>query len=368
VPRIKAYQGKLYPLHVGDTWLEPPPTARTETLTTADNPLLHTYPPPHGEPALLAAIADRLQRRFGVERSGDAIQVTSGATSGLSVTVQALCDPGDEVLLPAPFWPLIRGIIASRGARPVQVPFYTRLGEANFDPEATLEAAITERTVAIYVNTPNNPTGRTLTEAQLDGIARVARRHGLWILTDEVYEDLYFSEAPPATLWRRADVADRTIAHHSLSKAYGLAGARVGYTHGPADVIATIRGVNTFQVYSAAKPMERLAARALIDGDAWLAECRRLYARQARAASQALGLPMPQGGTFLFFDATPWLDGAPTALPLLERCVDAGVVLVPGAASGEGYERWVRLCYTTVGPDDLDEALRRLQRVLGSSS
>ena len=160
--RIGQHQGVLHPLHVGDTWLEPLPSAMAEAQRASEHPGLHKYPPPQGLPILREAIADRLQRRFGVIRSPEDIQVMSGATVGLGVVVRALVDPGDEVIIPAPFWPLIRGVVASRCSTPVQVSFWDRLADPDFDVEATLEAAVTPKTTAIYLNSPNNPTGQVL--------------------------------------------------------------------------------------------------------------------------------------------------------------------------------------------------------------
>lgn len=362
--RLRHHDGPTYRLHIGDTWREPPLVARAESQRTADTPHLHTYSPVRGEPALLDAIVRKVGRRTGRLLDRDAVQVTAGATSALSVVCQTLLDPGDEVLLPAPFWPLIRGIIASRGARPVQVPCLDRLGAPGFDLEATLEAAVTPRTVAIYVNSPHNPTGAILGGDAIAAIARVAERHDLWVVCDEVYEDLWFGDAAPEPVWCHPALAHRAIAAHSLSKAYGLAGARVGYLHGPPEVIAAIRAVHTFQVYGAAKPMQLGAARALDEGDAWLAEARALYRDAAHATARAIGVAPPAGGTFIFFDAAPWLDGAASAEPLLLRCADEGVLLTPGSSSGDAYATWARVCFTAVSPDALARALDRLAHVL----
>jgi len=364
--RVRNYAGPAYRLHIGDTWREPLPAARAESQRTADTPHLHTYSPVQGEAPLLDAIVRRVAARTGRTLDRDTVQVTAGATGGLSVLCQTLFDPGDEVLLPSPFWPLIRGIIASRGAVPVQVPLFDRLRSPGFDLEAALERAITPRTVAIYVNSPHNPTGVILDDDEARAIAAVARRHDLWVLSDEVYEDLWLGDAPHTPLWTRDDLFDRTIAIHSLSKGYGLAGARVGYLHGPAEVLRAVRAVHTFQVYGAAKPMQLGAARALDEGDGWLEEARAEYRAAGSATAKTLGVPAPEGGTFMFFDASPWLDGAETSDPLLLRCADEGVLLTPGAASGDAYPTWVRLCFTSVPPDALAEALTRLERVLGA--
>jgi N-succinyldiaminopimelate aminotransferase len=355
--------GPVYPLHVGDTYREPLLAARAESQRSADVPRLHGYSPVQGEPTLLDAIIDDVRARTGVALDREALQVVAGATSGFAVASVSLLDPGDEVLVLAPFWPLIRGIIASRGAVPVEVPFWTRLGEPGFDPAAAIEAAITGRTVAIYLNSPNNPTGVVLPEAVADAIARAARAHDLWVLSDEAYDALQYGERA-APIWAREDLRDRTIAAHTLSKSYGLAGARVGWVHGPAEAMASIRGVQAFQVYCASRPMQLGAVRALREGAAWIEEARELYAEAAKKAAAVVGIPAPVAGTFLFFDASPYLAEGEPLMAFLERCLDAGVLLTPGAASGRHYERWVRLCFTAVPPADLDDALARLAPVL----
>lgn len=361
--RAQTRPGPVHALHVGDTWLDPLPAARAEAQRTEDHPRLHNYAPVQGEPALLDAITASLSARgHAVDR--ESLQVMSGATGGLSVVASALFDPDDEVIVLAPYWPLIRGIVASRGALPVEVPFYDRAEQPGFDAEAVLEAAVTPRTVALYLNTPNNPTGRVLNEAALDAIAAVAQRHQLWLLTDEAYEALAYVETPPP-LWMRPALVDRVIANHTFSKTYGLAGARVGFTHGPQDVMRAIRGTQTFLTYCAPRPMQLGAARALTEGDEWLDRARALYRDAGTRAAAALGLPPPQGGTFLFIDAAPFFRDGETVTDFLERALDAGVLLTPGGASGSAYQSFVRLCFTTVPPAELDDAVRRLAPLTG---
>ena len=357
--RIREHAGPLWRLHVGDTWREPPEAVRRAQVA----PGRHGYALPQGEPVLLEAIVERLGRT-GSAPAIDDLQVCSGATVGLSVAAQALLDPGDEVLLPSPYWPLIRGLLASRGAVPVEVPLFTRLDEEGFDLEAELERAVTKRTAAIYLNTPHNPTGRLLSEDALAAVARVVSRHGLWILSDQVYEELCYGQEPPAPPWTRPDLADRLVAVHSLSKSHGMAGARVGWMHGPPEAMTAIRRVQCHQVYCAARPMQWAAAAALREGDEWLAEARAGYERAGRLAAEALGLHAPRGGNFLFFDAAPWLEGGEDALPFLERCLDAGVVLTPGASCGDDFRSWVRLCFTNVPEEELAKAMEALRPLL----
>src|SRR5688500_14570678 len=134
--RAKERGGIIYPLHVGDTWLEPYEGARAEAQRTADFPRLHNYAPVQGEPVLLDAIGEHLVRRGGCFVDRECVQVVSGATAGLSVVCEAMLEPGDEVLLPAPFWPLIRGIVNKRGARAIEIPFFDRIDEPAFDAAA----------------------------------------------------------------------------------------------------------------------------------------------------------------------------------------------------------------------------------------
>ncbi|MCB9602080.1 MAG: pyridoxal phosphate-dependent aminotransferase [Sandaracinus sp.] len=363
--RAQALQAEgrtVYPLHVGDTWMEPPLVARAESQRTSEHPGLHQYAPVQGMPALLDAIERRLQR-LGHPVPRARLQVVNGATSGLSVVTEALLDPGDEVLLPSPFWPLIRGIVAKRGAVAVQVPLWDRLDA--IDIEAALEAAVTPRTKAIYVNSPHNPTGRMLTASQMDAMARVAKRHDLWVISDEAYQDLYFGEAP-TPFWAHADVRERYVASHTLSKSYGLAGARIGYLHGCEEAMAAIAAVQLYSTYCAPRPMQLGAARALDEGDAFLARRRDEFGEAGRRTAEVLGVPTPEGGTFLFVDASPYLPSdAEDAMPFLERALEAGVQLTPGGSCGEAYERFVRVCFTSLPLDEHDHALEALRRALG---
>jgi N-succinyldiaminopimelate aminotransferase len=363
--RARAHAGPVYALQVGDTWLEPPEVARAALRSASEEPRVHTYSPVQGEPALLDAIQARLLARHRERVEREDVQVMLGATAGLAVVVDALLDPGDEVIVLAPYWPLIRGMIASRGAVPVEVPFHDRVGLPGFDPEAAVARAVTSRTAAIYLNTPNNPTGRVLPRDVVDALARLARRHGLWVLADEVYEDLAYVEAGPA-VWTHPELRERTVAVHSVSKAYALAGARVGYVHGPRAVMRAIRGVQTFKTYCAARVFQLAAARAIAEGDAFLAKARETYAEAGRRAAAALGVRAPQAGSFVFVDAAPFFRRGEGLGGFLERCLDeAGILLTPGAAAGADYPTFVRLCFTVVPPAELDAALAGLRRVIG---
>jgi N-succinyldiaminopimelate aminotransferase len=319
-------------------------------------PELFKYAPPCGEPGFLETVIERLEARTGVRRAMSDMVAVSGATAGIRDAIHALVDPGQEVVLPAPFWPLVRGIVWARGAIPVEVPFYTFLGNANFDPEQILEAAITDRTILIYLNTPHNPTGRVLSEEIIAAIAKVAARHDLWVLADEVYDEVYFTGSPPPATWSRHDLIERTVAVHSLSKSFAMAGARVGFAHGPADVMAAMRAVHTFVDFGPAKSQQLIASRVLREGNDWMTKTRSIYAKAAHMVSRRLNLNPIEGGTFAFVQAPLSCDD------FLIRCADQGVLLTPGTVCGKDFGEWYRLSFTTIPP----EAIERALSVIGS--
>jgi aspartate/methionine/tyrosine aminotransferase len=353
--RVASLQGEVYPLHVGDSWLEPPPGAHMGDLVTADHVGLHRYARPHGESALLEALSERL----GVAPAR--LLITTGATGALDALANTLLDPGDEVLVCAPYWPLIPGIVtASRGV-PVEVDVMLDARGSAF--EAQLEAAVTPRTVAVYVNSPHNPTGRVLTTEELEGLVAVARRHDLWIWSDEVYEHhAWRGEAVPV----RGLAPERTFSVHSFSKAWAMAGNRCGFLVGPGDPahLTRVRRTSTHTFYSAPTASQRAALAALQGGDRWMDESREHYRAAGEAAADRLGVPRPEGGTFLFLDVADQL-GPGGLEAFMHRCLDENLVLAPGTSCGAAYSTFVRLCFTSAPPETVARGVEILARLLG---
>jgi N-succinyldiaminopimelate aminotransferase len=287
------------------------------------------------------------------------VLVTAGATSGIACSVGAIADPGEEVLILAPFWPLVRGIVRSQRALPVEVPFFDRVRSAS-EAVAAVEERLSPRTVALYFSSPSNPTGRVLPRPWLEALAELARRRDLWLLSDEVYED-YVYRGEHVSIASLAP--ERTLAIYSFSKAYGMAGNRVGYLCGPREIVGEIHKLQVHSSYHAPTAAQLAALRAL-RGGAWLEEARAHYRAAGEDAAAALGLPAPEGSMFLFVDVAARLDAR--GLPgFLEDCLAEGVLVAPGSSSGEAYASWVRLCYSSVPPEDAARAVRRLARVLG---
>ena len=358
--RLQAFEGETYPLHIGDTWMEPAAGCRMQDFAVADHPGMHRYTTVHGHAPLLQATAARVQARTGVPTTADNVLIAAGATGALAGCVGAVLRPGDEVLILAPHWPLIAGIVRAFHGRPVQVPF---IGEVDDRASASQRVRdfLSPRTVAVYVNTPNNPTGRVLSPAVLEGVLDAAREADLWVLSDEVYEDYVY--AGTHTHLRQL-APERTLSAYSFSKAFGMTGNRVGYVVGPAQAVALAMRVTTHLFYSAPTAGQLAAAAALAGpGDAWVTRARRLYADMGARAAARLGVPSPEGSTFLFLDVARYVGD--TGLGgLMEACVSRGLLIAPGTSFGP-YPAHIRVCFTSAEPDRVERGVEQLARLLG---
>ncbi len=358
-PSARAAGRDLVPLNVGDTWLEPFAGGRMEDLRQADHPGLNRYTPTRGIPELVDAVVEKVRSANGLPCERESVLIGAGATALLANVAGVLAAPDEEVLILAPFWPLIRGIVQAFRARPVEVPFYDRVDSAEAAVAAVRER-LSPRSVALYVSTPSNPTGRVLPADWLEALAGLARDEDLWLVSDEVYED-YVYRGEHVSLGTFAP--ERTLSVFSFSKAYGMAGNRVGYLVAPPALVAEADKIGTHTYYCAPAAGQQAALRALRDGGAWVERARALYREAGEAAAAALSLPPPGGSTFLFVDASRALDDRGVS-GFLDDCVDDGFAVAPGASSGRDYESWVRLCYTSAPPDEVKRAVERLARRL----
>lgn len=363
------------PLHVGDTWRDPFVGARSEDLRSEDHPRLHAYTDTRGLPELIEAVGEKLAARNGLTHNADEILITAGATGGLSAVAGAVLSPGDEMLILAPFWPLIRGIAQSFRAIPIEVPFFDRVSSAAAAVRA-VASRITSKSRVVYVSTPSNPTGRVIPRDWLEALAALARRHDLWIFSDEVYEDYYYGigsgprdgSGVSGAVDKHESIAqfapERTVSVYSFSKSYAMAGQRVGYLAGPAHLIANARKIGTHTYYHPPVVGQRTALAALREGEKWLEAAYTQDRDVGREVAAILGEPQPQGGTFLFLDVSDRLDDRGLS-GLLEDCFEAGVLVAPGPSCGADYGEWIRLSYTAAPAADVLSAARRLARVLG---
>jgi aspartate/methionine/tyrosine aminotransferase len=369
--RAERCTGPIIPFHIGDTHLAPPEAARLGNLgfTPAGDPHLYAYSKPAGDEALLDALVDKLRRKNKMEfASRENIQITNGATHALSCATRTALDPGDEILLLAPYWPLIRGISASLGARPVECTFSYRLfSEPDVDIEAMLDEKITRATAALYLTTPNNPDGKVLTRDELEAVARVAKKHDLWVLSDEAYEEYVYDGREHVSIATLPGMAERTLTAFTFSKTYALAGLRLGYIVGPTGAIDAARKMANHSVYNVACALQRAGLRAVQQGEPFIADTRVRYqaARDRAFARVQAPCSEPQGCTYLFLDLRDWIpEEEQSVYTVLEQFAEQGVLLAPGGSFGFEFAKWARLCYTAVAPAQLDDGIDRINAVL----
>lgn len=351
-----------FPLHIGDTWREPADGCRMQDLDVERFPGMHRYARVQGDRRLLQAVAARVEARTGRATRPENVLITAGATGGLATIVSTLLAPHEEVLVAAPFWPLIRGIVLAFQGVPVPVPSIGAVDGAAACVES-FAARLGPKTAAIYLSTPNNPSGRVLPRSWLEALVEFARRHGLWILSDEVYEEhRYVGEHASV----RSLETERAVCAHSFSKSYGMAGNRCGYLVGPEEVIAGACKLGTHLFYHAPLASQLAAVRALDGrGDAWAAEVRAENAETGRRCAEILGVPPPQGSTFLWLDVARHLDE--TGLPgFLARCAERGLLVAPGPSFGP-YPTHIRVCYTCVPPQTAIDGVSLLAEMVTGS-
>ncbi|PZF83451.1 putative succinyldiaminopimelate transaminase DapC [Jiangella anatolica] len=307
------------------------PAEILEAATHAIRSGLNQYPPGPGMPVLREAIAAHQKRFYGLDIDPDSeVLVTAGATEAIAATILALCEPGDEVVTFDPVYDSYAASIALAGA--VKRTVTLRWPDFAID-EAELRAAFGPRTRVVLVNTPHNPTGKVFTRAELELVGRLAREHDAIVVTDEVYEHQVFDDAvhvPVATL---PGLADRTVTVSSAGKTFSVTGWKVGWLHGPAELVAAARAVKQFLTFVSAGPLQPAVATGLGLGDDFYTELagslqgkRDLLVDGLRAAGFAVSVPL--GTYFVVADAAPlgFADGVELCQRLPEL---AGVAAVP---------------------------------------
>jgi N-succinyldiaminopimelate aminotransferase len=296
------------------------------------------YAPGDGVPELRRAIADHQKRHYGLDVDPDTeVLVTTGATEALAASILALTRPGDEVLTLEPFYDSHAASIGMSGATHVTAPLLPGTDGFRLDVEA-LRTAASPRLRMIVLNSPHNPTGAVLTRDELTAVAEVAAERDAIVITDEVYEHLTFGaeHIPMATL---PGTAERTLTISSSGKTFSFTGWKVGWLHGPAELVTAVRTVKQFLTYTSGAPFQPAIAQALADDDTPRALAASLAGRRDLlcAGLEAAGFTVtrPAGTYFVMADASGLLgrlglrDGAELCRRLPEL---AGVVAIPASA------------------------------------
>jgi aspartate aminotransferase len=341
----------------------------------------HThYLPTAGLARLRELLADKMRRKNGIPvGSPDEVQVTNGGTHAIYAAVHAILEPGDEVIVPDPEWPPTMAIVIAARGVPVPLPLREPLGW-RWDLDE-LERALTPKTRAIYVNSPNNPTGGVLTRADLERIAAIARERNLWVFSDEAYEDLVF-KGEHVSIASFPGMYERTIPLYTFSKTYALTGVRMGYyaMHDPAIraralkvVLYTTSNVSSLTQVGAIGALA--GSQDCIEGFRTELQARRdlFYRGIAEAAPGVFSGEPPDGAFYAFMKINAdWaraagLQGPSISWAMTEHLITNGRIgCVPGVDFGESAEGYVRFC-TARSRAELTGALQSMKEVLGAT-
>jgi len=319
------------------------------------------YSPILGDPKLRAAIAARVEQRSGQACTADNVTVVPGGTqAGLYCAMQCLAEADDEVIVPEPMYATYEAVAGASGARIVNVPL---VPERGFHPDLeAMAAAITPRTRAIWINSPHNPTGAVMTPGEIETVATLCQKHDLWLLSDEVYEDLAFAR-PHLSPRSLPGMSERTVVVSSLSKSHALPGFRLGWIVGPPDLTQHLFNLLLCALYGGPGFIQDGALVALSADLPEVAAMREDYRRRAALLSQLLAsapncrVTPPEGGMFVLLDVRgTGLGSEDFAQLLLER---QGVAVLPCDGFGPSAVGHLRISLTSEDRS-LAEAGRRI--------
>ena len=342
-------------------------------VVAARDPRNHRYSPTAGLPELRVAIAEKTRRDSGVECDASQVLVTNGAKHAVYEALQTIVDPGDEVLLPAPYWTTYPEAISLAGGEPVVVP---TTEDAEFRVSVDqLEAARTPRTKALFFVSPGNPSGAVYPPAEVKAIGRWAHENGVWVVSDEIYEHLTYGKhtftSMPALV---PEVADTTFILNGVAKTYAMTGWRVGWIVGPPDVMQAAINLQSHSTSNVANVSQRAAIAALNGDLGAVSEMRAAYERRGKRMHELLSaIPgvtcmAPQGAFYCFPSFEEVLGreiGGRTPRNTIELASvlldEAKVAVVPGEAFGApGY---ARLTFA-VSDGDIEEGVQRIAKLL----
>jgi len=343
-------------------------------VAAARDPKNHRYSPAGGLPELKQAIVDKTRRDSGYEIEAAQVLVTNGGKHAVYNTFATLLDPGDEVLLPAPYWTTYPETILLAGGVPVEV-----LADETQNYLVTveqLEAARTEKTKALLFCSPSNPTGAVDSPEAIEAIGRWALEHDIWVITDEIYEHLTYGDTTSTSIPVAVpELADRTVVLNGVAKTYAMTGWRVGWMIGPKDVIKAATNLQSHQTSNVCNVAQRAAIAALSGDLTAVDEMKKAFDRRRQTMVQLLneipGVECPEPtGAFYAYPSVKGVLGKEingrtptTSAELAEIILDeAEVAVVPGEAFGApGY---LRLSYA-LGDADLAEGVGRIAKLLG---
>jgi aminotransferase len=313
---------------------------------------------------LRAALGAHLARLYGVHYDpADEILITVGVSEALYLAVNAIINPGDEIIVPEPCFVSYVPEIVLAGGVPITVPTTV---ENDFQVTGdAVERAITDRTKAILLSYPNNPTGAVLSRARVEEVAAVAKKHDLLVISDEIYDQLVYG-VEHVCVASLPGMKVRTVTLGGFSKNYAMTGWRVGYAAAPPDLLAAMRKIHQYTIMSAPTMAQVAALTALEEGESFVVEMRSAYDRRRRLivdGLNSLALPTfePRGAFYAFPNVeASGLDDTTFAETLLS---EEKVAVVPGSAFGASGANFVRCSYATA-TEQIEQALERIERFM----
>jgi aminotransferase len=348
-------------LGVGEPDFTAPWSAREAAIDSLERGRT-SYTANRGMAELREAIAARAGERYGLEYDPtEEVLVTAGASEAIDIAFRAFIDPGDTVAVAQPSYvSYVPGVVFA-GGEPLAVP--TReADEFKLTVEALEEHGAGEAEALVFCY-PNNPTGATMTESELEPIAAFAREHDLTVLADEIYADLTY-EGEHTSIATLEGMRERTVVFNGFSKAYAMTGLRLGYALAPPDAIRAMNRIHQYSMLSAPTTAQYAALDALENCEEQVREMRTQYDRRRRfvlSRFHEMGIACFEAkGAFYVFPESPWPDGEAFAEALLEA---KRVAVVPGGIFGAGGEGHLRVSYAT-GLNELREAMNRIEAFL----
>ncbi len=350
----------LIPLWVGEGDLPTPEFIARPTIRSLEaGETFYTWQ--RGIPPLRQALADYYVRHFGGRHDPENFYVTGSGMQAIKLAVEALCPPGSDILYASPSWPNISAAAEISGLHAVAVNMQFTDTGWSLDLQR-LADAITPRTRALFINTPSNPTGWVASEADLRTILDLARRHGLWIIADEIYSRFCYSGHRAPSFLDIMDDDDRILFVNTFSKNWSMTGWRVGWVRAPAELGQVFENLIQYSTSGVAHFMQQGAVAALNEGDSYVEQQkqRAFDARQALCqallATDRVRLVPPDGSFYAFFA----IDGMDDTRSAAMRLVDeTGVGLAPGSGFGPGGESFFRACFLR-RLDQVEDAAARL--------
>ena len=326
----------------------------------------HTfYTENRGIPPLRSTLSGYMSNLYGVDVAEDRITTTVAAMNGIMLVMEAIVDPGDNVVIVAPLWPNCRETVAIMGGEPRAVDLVEVDGKWQLDLER-LFAACDERTRAIFVNSPGNPTGWVMSVEQQQAVLEFCRKKRIWLLADEVYARLIFDRPYAPSFIEIAEPEDPVIAFNSFSKSWAMTGWRLGWLTAPPSMGEVFEKLNEYNISGPTTFVQHAAIVAIRDGEDFVKQTVEGY-RQGRdlvyqrlSGMDRVHLPFPEAAFYAFFR----VDGVEDSLELARKILnETGVGLAPGATFGQSGEGYLRLCFAAT-PDIFSSAMDRLEPIL----